>query len=133
MNAPQFSISKSPVEAQLDTVLLSLQKAHRANPFPSWETRKQRLIQLEQVLKTNRELIKKTISEDFGHRSLNETELLEIFPSLEGIGFAKKHGKSWMKARRKHVSMWFKPASCTLMPQPLGVVGIMVPWNYPLF
>ena len=133
MNAPHFIASGNFVETELQTTLAELQKAHRQSPFPDWATRKQRLNLLEQMLKDNREALKKAISDDFGHRSHQETELLEIFPSLEGIRHARKHGKQWMKARRKHVSIWFRPASCTLMPQPLGVVGIMVPWNYPLF
>ncbi len=133
MNAPQFAFAGNSIETELNGILSGLQKAHRQNPFPSWEQRKDWLTKVERMLKDNREQIKQTISEDFGHRSLHETELLEIFSSLEGLRFAKKHGKSWMKARKKHVSQWFKPASSILMPQPLGVVGIMVPWNYPLF
>jgi coniferyl-aldehyde dehydrogenase len=38
-----------------------------------------------------------------------------------------------MKPRGAWVSKWFMPARAHIMPRPLGVVGIIVPWNYPLF
>src|SRR5687768_5907541 len=38
-----------------------------------------------------------------------------------------------MKPRRAGVGKWFLPARARILPQPLGVVGIIVPWNYPLY
>ena len=38
-----------------------------------------------------------------------------------------------MKPRSAGVSKWFLPARANVVPRPLGVVGIIVPWNYPLF
>lgn len=73
------------------------------------------------------------IDADFGHRSAHETRLLEVFPALEAIRHARRHVGSWMKPQRKAVSFWFLPGRAKIVPQPLGVVGIIVPWNYPLF
>ncbi|MBL8509019.1 MAG: coniferyl aldehyde dehydrogenase, partial [Chitinimonas sp.] len=56
-----------------------------------------------------------------------ETRLLEIFPSLGGVDHALAKLGRWMKPRRRGVSVWFKPASNRVVPQPLGVVGIIVP------
>ena len=73
------------------------------------------------------------ISRDFGNRSRHETQLLEIFPCLEGIRHARRHVGRWMKPERRSTSKWFLPGSSRVQPQPLGVVGIVVPWNYPLY
>ncbi|MCZ7656128.1 MAG: coniferyl aldehyde dehydrogenase [Rhodocyclaceae bacterium] len=58
--------------------------------------------------------------------------MLELFPSFEAIRHARRHLKSWMRPERRAVSMWFLPGRARVLHQPLGVVGIIVPWNYPL-
>ena len=84
-------------------------------------------------MRDNMPAICAAISADFGHRSTHETQLLEIFPSLEGIRHVRSHLKSWMKPQRRSVSLWFQPGRAEIRPQPLGCVGIVTPWNYPLY
>ncbi|MFY7940288.1 MAG: aldehyde dehydrogenase family protein, partial [Burkholderiaceae bacterium] len=105
---------------------------HQAAPFPDWPTRAARLQSVITMLLDQRERIKAAISADFGHRSSHETDLLEVFPSLEGLRHALRHGRSWMRERQVPVSLWFQPGAARILPQPVGVVGIIVPWNYPL-
>ena len=105
---------------------------HQAAPFPDWPTRAARLQNVITMLLDHRERIKAAISADFGHRSSHETDLLEVFPSLEGLRHALRHGQSWMRERKVRVSLWFQPGAARILPQPVGVVGIIVPWNYPL-
>jgi len=133
MNAPSKEQGQELTAAELKATLESLKQAYRINPFPGWEQRKAWLNQLGDMIFENKMRFAQAISDDFGYRSPNDTLLAEVFPSLEGIRHAIKHGKSWMKTRKQGASIWFKPASTQLMPQPLGVVGIIVPWNYPLF
>ena len=73
------------------------------------------------------------IDQDFSARSADETLLAEIMPSLHGIHYAAKRVKKWMKPARRAVGLQFQPASAQVVYQPLGVVGVIVPWNYPLF
>jgi len=73
------------------------------------------------------------IDRDFRGRSHAETRLLEIFPSLEAIAHARRHLRAWMRPRRARTGLWFLPGRSRVQPQPLGVVGIVVPWNYPLY
>jgi coniferyl-aldehyde dehydrogenase len=54
-------------------------------------------------------------------------------PSLHGIHYASRHLKGWMRASRRKVGVAFQPASAKVVYQPLGVVGVIVPWNYPLY
>ena len=51
---------------------------------------------------------------------------------LGEIKHAAKHLKKWMAPQRVSTALQFMPAKNRLMPQPLGVVGIIAPWNYPL-
>ncbi len=111
-----------------------LQKnAYLAQQFPSLEERKQDLKNLELILKKYQVEIAEAINKDFGNRSIAETNLLELFTSIDGIKDAHKRLKKWMKPQTRHTSIWFKPAKNQIIPQPLGVIGIIVPWNYPLF
>ena len=73
------------------------------------------------------------IAADFGHRSPHETQLLELFPSLEAVRHALRHGAGWMGDERRATSLWFLPGSSKVVYQPLGVVGIIAPWNYPVY
>ncbi|WP_394167279.1 coniferyl aldehyde dehydrogenase [Photobacterium piscicola] len=102
-------------------------------PMPTVEERIAALKALKQLITQYQVQICQAIAADFGCRSASETALLEIFTSLESINDAIKHVKTWMKPQRRHTSLWFKPAKNSVIPQPLGVVGIIVPWNYPLF
>ena len=105
--------------------------AHDSNP--DWRKRDAWLAALERLIRENQAAIAEAIRSDFGNRSLHETQLLEIFPSLEGIRYTRHHLKSWMRPERRAVSLWFMPGRARVLHQPLGVVGIIVPWNYPLY
>src|SRR5690554_420745 len=114
--------------------LLSLQQqAFIQQPLPSAVQRKVWLQKLRGLLLEEKSAIAAAISADFSHRSVDETYLAEVLPSLEAIDYACKHLKRWMKPSRRSVSLAFQPASAKVVYQPLGVVGVLVPWNYPLF
>ena len=102
-------------------------------PSPDWAARAERLRRLQRLLADNEAAIARAIDADFGGRPAIETELAEVWPSLEEIKGALRHGRGWMKPRRAGVGKWFIPARAQVLPLPLGVVGIIVPWNYPLY
>ena len=107
--------------------------AASAEPCPTWDARADRLQRLLRLLVEHEAAIAKAIDADFGGRPAVETELAEIWPSLEEVKGALRNGRRWMKPRRAGVGKWFMPARAQVLPQPLGVVGIIVPWNYPLY
>ena len=72
------------------------------------------------------------ISANFGHRSTTETVIAETMLVLGEIKHAARHLKKWMAPQRISTTLQFAPAKNRLIPQPLGVVGIISPWNYPL-
>ncbi len=120
-------------EASLQSILAKQQQLFQKDSSPSLTVRLDRLLRLERMLLDHGDEISSAIAADFSGRPEVETGLLELFPSLEGIAYARKNLRRWMRDERRHVSMWFKPGRASVRWQPLGVVGIVVPWNYPLF
>ncbi len=114
-------------------VFQAMHAATRRNPAVDRVRRQVRLDALLALVHNNAERFVTAIAADFGHRSAHETRLLEVFPSLEAIRHNRSHVGAWMKPRKKSPSLWFRPGRARIIPQPLGVVGIIVPWNYPLF
>jgi coniferyl-aldehyde dehydrogenase len=119
--------------ADLNRSFERLRTAFAAAPFPTWGERADRLRRLARLVRDHESRFARAIDEDFGGRPAIETELAEIWPSLEETKSALRHGRRWMKPRRAGVGRWFLPGSGRILPQPLGVVGILVPWNYPLY
>ncbi|PVZ89861.1 coniferyl-aldehyde dehydrogenase [Serratia sp. S1B] len=117
----------------LNHLLQQQKQAFLTTQYPSLQQRRMWLKQLKALLIEHQQHIIDAISADFGHRSADETRLVEILPSVMGIQHTLKHLKTWMKPSRRQVSILFQPAQAYVMYQPLGVVGIIVPWNYPLF
>ena len=107
--------------------------AYDAAPAAEWAVRRDRLQRLQRLLAENETAIEAAIDADFGGRPRIETQIAEIFPCTAAIRGALRHGRHWMKPRRAGVSKWSLPARADVLPRPLGVVGIIVPWNYPLF
>lgn len=123
---------QQPLE-ELDRLFAAQRAAYTANPMPPAAQRQQWLKALREMLSNERQALIDAISADFSHRSADETLLAELMPSLHGIHYASRHLKGWMKSSRRKVGMAFQPASAKVVYQPLGVVGIIVPWNYPLY
>jgi coniferyl-aldehyde dehydrogenase len=117
----------------LKELLQIQQDAFRRQPFPSEKLRITQLKALKIALLKHKDKLIKAISADFGHRSKDETQLADIMPTILSIGYHIKHLRNWMKPEKRHVSALFQPASSQIMFQPLGVIGIMAPWNYPVF
>ena len=100
---------------------------------PSHEIRVDRLDRLAVMLERHAGRFIEVISEDFGHRSVFETQVADIGSVLSMIRHTRRHLGRWMKPRRVPTAPAYWPASSHIVPQPLGVVGIISPWNYPLY
>ena len=108
------------------------QAAFAEDPMPSLETRRRHLLTLRGLLLKHREAITAAIHADFTARSATETLIAEIISPAEQITYVLKRLKGWMRPSRRRVGLQFQPARALVMYQPLGVVGIMVPFNYPV-
>ncbi|MBV9560179.1 MAG: coniferyl aldehyde dehydrogenase [Bradyrhizobium sp.] len=124
--------TKSTALRALDDAFHVLFDASRAEPPPPLELRLDRLRRLRAAVAENEARFEAAISADFGHRSAVETSVAETLFLYVEIKHASKHLKKWMAPRRVKTALQFMPARNRLMAQPLGVVGIIAPWNYPL-
>ena len=102
----------------------------RAGPPPLAE-RLADLARLKAAIRDKAEALAQVISADFGNRSRHETLIAEIFTSLAGIRHASAHLARWMRPKRVSVGLELRPGRARILYQPLGVVGIISPWNYP--
>ncbi|WP_349742695.1 coniferyl aldehyde dehydrogenase [Roseateles cavernae] len=111
---------------------LELQRsAFRAEPMPSLATRLDRVERVRAMTRRHADELVEAISRDFGHRARQETLLADVFTVESAAQHAKAHLRGWMKPKRMPTALHFLPGSNRLMPQPLGVVGVIAPWNYP--
>lgn len=99
---------------------------------PSLERRRADLTRLKRALIARKDEIEAALKTDFGHRSPQETAVLEVLTLVQGIDYLGRGLRKWMRPQRRHVPLHSRPARAYVLYQPLGVVGIMSPWNYPL-
>ena len=98
---------------------------------PSLAERRADLAKLNDAVKRNVDRLAEAISADFGNRSHHETALAEAFPVHAAIRHALRHLAGWMRPKRVSVCLELMPAGARILYQPVGVVGIIGPWNYP--
>ncbi|UJF23006.1 coniferyl aldehyde dehydrogenase [Shewanella sp. OMA3-2] len=113
--------------------LLQCQRSqYLSMPAPSYESRVNKLKQLKQSLLQSQQKIVDALNKDYGHRSENDTVISDIMPCINNINYTLKNLKSWMKPSKRHAGLLLSPSKVTVQYQPLGVVGIIVPWNFPV-
>lgn len=120
------------MQSALRNMIDQQRAALAASGWPALAERKQRLLTLERLVERNREAFVATLNEDFGGRAREETLMVDINGTLASIRYARKNLCRWMAPDRRHITVWFLPGSNKVISQPLGVVGIMSPWNYPV-
>ena len=126
-------VPQSLIPVEFEQCLARQRAAFLAEPNPSHAQRVADLKTLARLLKENQAALVAAINRDYGNRSEFETLFSEFFVVLEGIRDTTKHLKGWMKTIKRHVDPTVYPlAKNRVVPQPLGVVGVIVPWNFPL-
>ena len=129
--------AETPVELirnELEQTLQLQRDAYFAHPYPSLDERKADLRKLQALLRDHREAILDAISADYGNRSRHETLFAEFYGVIDGVEHATSHLRKWMKPQRRSIDLKnFFGASNRVIPQPVGIVGHIVPWNFPIF
>ncbi|OEF28200.1 coniferyl aldehyde dehydrogenase [Vibrio rumoiensis] len=116
----------------LNNQLIQLRKEFNASPFPNADVRKDKLVTLKKSLLSHREALVSALSEDFGYRSEFDSVMADIMPTVTHINYSLKHITQWMKPSKRHAGLVFAPSKIKVQYQPLGVVGIISPWNFPV-
>lgn len=116
----------------LADTLAQQRAAFRRDGAPDLDQRRADLDALRRAIASRQAQIEAAINADFGHRSRHETALMEILPTLQGIAYLSRNLRRFMRPARRHVDWSFRFGRARIEYQPLGVVGIVSPWNYPL-
>ena len=107
--------------------------AYLAHPYPRHAERVADLRAMHRLLVENRQALVEAVHRDYGNRSTFETLFTELFLNQEGMLDAIKHLRRWMKPQKRRLDITQYPlASARVIPQPVGVVGVVVPWNFPI-
>ena len=110
-----------------------LRRAYNEKPYPSLAQRKEVLQALKKSLIAHENNFYQALNEDYGYRSEFDTLVADVLPSVMGINYTLKRIGKWMKPSRRHAGIMLAPSKVEVHYQPVGVVGIIVPWNFPLF
>ena len=123
-----------PTQADMQAILDRQKSAYIAEGAVSAETRIDRLDRAIDILKTHGHKLSEAMAADFGHRSLDQSKLTDIDGSIGPLEHAKKHVRQWMKSERRKVMfpLGLFGARGRIEYQPLGTVGCISPWNFPV-
>jgi coniferyl-aldehyde dehydrogenase len=108
-----------------------MRAASRRDAYPDQAVRADRLARLAKMTRRHAQHIIDAISADFGSRSAHETLIADLLSVDESIRHARRHLRYWMSPKQVPTGIKYRPGYNRLIPQPLGVVGVVAPWNYP--
>jgi coniferyl-aldehyde dehydrogenase len=130
ISQPDFTTSDKTVH--LRALLETQRAAARQDRLPDRATRLERLARLRRLVRWHDTEIEAAISEDFGVRSPMETRLAELALIVAEIRHARQKLRSWMRPERRRLGLSGGPGRGWIRYEPVGVVGIISPWNYPV-
>lgn len=122
-------------KTELHRILDTQKKAHLKDGPLSLDQRKDWIDRLINSIIKYQKQLPEAISEDFSHRSKTSSLLADVASSITSLKIAKKNIKKWMKPSKREVSpkiLSFLGAKLRVEYQPLGTVGLISPWNFPV-
>tara|TARA_B110000091_G_scaffold172741_1_gene186136 strand:+ start:213 stop:1634 length:1422 start_codon:yes stop_codon:yes gene_type:complete len=125
-------VEKKMSNESLQILLNAQKKAYQLAPAPLVQKRRSQLTQLKDALLTYQDKLVAALEQDYGRRSAQDTLLSDILPCVMSINYTIKNLKKWMKPQRRHAGLLLSPAKINVHYQPLGVIGIIAPWNFPV-
>jgi coniferyl-aldehyde dehydrogenase len=122
----------APASDELHTILTNQRNAFLRDGPPTLEQRRADLKKFKLAMIARRKEIEEAINTDFGHRSRHETAIVEILGVIEGLKYLSSNLKKFMAPGKRNVALHMRFGSARVEYQPLGVVGVISPWNYPV-
>ena len=104
-----------------------------ARPYAGAGERLSRLKALKRQTQRYQDLLAEAMSADFGFRPAAESKMLDLLGSVLEANHAIAHLKRWMKPSRRSTELLFLGNRIQVTYQPKGVVGVIVPWNFPIY
>lgn len=115
--------------------MLAKQRAAFMDELPvAAAIRKDRLSRAIAMIEANSARFCDALSEDFGHRSREQSMITDIAASITPLKHARSHVDRWMRDERRPVlfPLGLLGAKGRVEYQPKGVVGVISPWNFPV-
>jgi coniferyl-aldehyde dehydrogenase len=125
-------VATSKTAVDLRDLLGRMRAAARKSGPPSYDERIAHLDKLEEAILAKKHELVKAVSMDYGNRSRHETLAAEVMVVVNEIKHVRTHLHEWMETEPREVSWMFLPARAEVVMQPVGVVGVVSPWNYPV-
>ena len=122
----------SPPPSSLHSLFEAQHRASRAQAEVPLALRRERLLKIRALLAQHGPALAQAVQADFGVRSPQLTEIADLFVLRTLLAGALKNLARWMKPVRVRTPLYLQPARAFLLRQPLGVVGVISPWNYPV-
>ncbi|MGS0729237.1 aldehyde dehydrogenase family protein, partial [Shewanella sp. 0m-11] len=116
----------------LSQMLIKQRSCYVNQPAPSYDARVEHLKSLKAAILNYQDQLVEALNRDYGNRSIDDSMISDIMPCINNINYSLKHLKKWMKPSSRHAGLLLAPAKIKVHYQPLGVVGIIVPWNFPI-
>ena len=126
-------VTAQPTDAEHFSHILQVQRAaYLRDGAPSLAARRSDLNNLKAALIARRSAIEEAINTDFGHRSRHETAMMELVGVVQGIDYLQRNLRRFMRPTRRRIALPLRFGTNRVEYQPLGVVGVISPWNYPV-
>jgi coniferyl-aldehyde dehydrogenase len=132
-SAPTPPSVPDSADVDLRELLDAQKRSYFAEGAPPLEVRVDRLDRLAASLLDNSEEIAEAIRDDFGNRSVTASLAGDIVTTIRDIEYSRSHLKSWLRPTRPQPGyLRLAGLNAWVEPQPLGVVGVIAPWNFPV-
>ena len=128
-----MTLSHAPIcDISLRALFDAQQRASRVQVEVPLALRRDRLLRIRALLQTHGGALAQAVQADFGVRSPQLTEIADLFVLRTMLSSTLKVLPKWIKPVRVHTPIYLQPSRAYLARQPLGVVGVVSPWNYPI-
>jgi coniferyl-aldehyde dehydrogenase len=125
-------MTQTPPEIPMRALFDAQFQASRAQIDVPLSVRRDRLQRMRNLINTHGAALAQAVQADFGVRSPRLTEVADFLVLRALLGDLEKHLARWTKPQRVPTPLYLQPARAHIQRQPLGVVGVIGPWNYPL-
>ena len=129
---PKTTVAGQSDRERFGAILSAQRAAYLRDGAPSLPKRRSDLKKFKAALLARRRAIEEAINTDFGNRSRHETAMMEVLGVVQGIDYLERNLRRFMRPARRHIALQMRFGSNRVEYQPLGVIGIISPWNYPI-
>ncbi|OLQ89052.1 coniferyl-aldehyde dehydrogenase [Vibrio ponticus] len=120
-------------QAELNALFEEMSALYQTEPYANLSLRLNLLEKLKLALLRFQPQLQQALSDDYGYRSEFDSVICDLLPAIEHINYSCKHLRQWMKPSKRRSGLMLTPSKLEVIYQPLGVVGVIVPWNFPIF